>query len=244
MENQQQTLNGKKVVLLGASSGLGLETAKAAAAAGAKIIIVSSNQGRIDAALQQLPEHSEGYTADLASESQIISLFEKIGNFDHLVFTAGENIKLGHLEATTIEDARMYFNVRYWGAVTAVKYATPYINKQGSIVLTGGIAGSRPNAGWSIAASICSAMEGFTRAMAVELAPIRVNIVCPGVVRTNLWAGMSEQDREAMYEHLSVSLPVQRVGEAEDIAKTYLYLIEQPYSTGQTIIVDGGGVLV
>lgn len=244
MENQQQTLNGKKVVLLGGSSGLGLATAKAAAAAGAKIIIVSANQGRIDAALKQLPEYSEGYAADLTDERQIISLFEKIGNFDHLVFTAGENIKLGHLKDTAIEDARIYFNVRYWGAVTAVKYATPYINKQGSIVLTSGIASPRPNAGWSIGASICSAMEGFTRAMAVELAPIRVNIVSPGVVRTNLWAGMSEQDREGMYEHMSVSLPVQRVGEAEDIAKTYLYLIEQPYSTGQTVIVDGGAVLV
>ena len=87
-------------------------------------------------------------------------------------------------------------------------------------------------------------MEGFTRAMAMELAPVRVNLVSPGVVRTYLWSDMTDADREGMYESLANSLPLKRIGKAEDIAQTYLYLINQPFSTGQVIIADGGHVLV
>jgi NAD(P)-dependent dehydrogenase (short-subunit alcohol dehydrogenase family) len=87
-------------------------------------------------------------------------------------------------------------------------------------------------------------MEALTRALAVELAPVRVNAVCPGVVRTELWNGMSEFDRDAMYQNLGQKLPVGRVGEADDLAHAYIYLMRQGYSTGQVIVVDGGGVLV
>jgi NAD(P)-dependent dehydrogenase (short-subunit alcohol dehydrogenase family) len=87
-------------------------------------------------------------------------------------------------------------------------------------------------------------MEAFTRALAVELAPIRANAVCPGVVRTELWNDMTEADRDALYRDIAQSLPVGRVGEPEDIADAYLYLMREGYSTGQVIVVDGGAVLV
>ena len=87
-------------------------------------------------------------------------------------------------------------------------------------------------------------MESLTRALAVELAPIRVNSVCPGVVKTDLWKGLAEADREAMYRNMGERLLVGRVGEAQDLAETYLYLMQQRYGTGQVIVVDGGGVLV
>jgi len=87
-------------------------------------------------------------------------------------------------------------------------------------------------------------MEGFTRAMAIELAPIRVNLVCPGVVKTNLWSNMPEADRESFYTSFADSLPVKFVAEADDLAESYLYLMRQRYSTGEVIVVDGGSVLV
>lgn len=99
-------------------------------------------------------------------------------------------------------------------------------------------------AGWAIGASITSAMEGLTRALAVELAPVRVNIVCPGFVRSPLWSNMPEADREALYAQIGAKLPVRRVGTPEEIAEAYLYLMRQTYGTGQTLVVDGGGVLV
>jgi NAD(P)-dependent dehydrogenase (short-subunit alcohol dehydrogenase family) len=94
------------------------------------------------------------------------------------------------------------------------------------------------------AASICGAMDALTRALAVELAPVRVNAVSPGVVRTALWSNMSEADRDAMYRDIGAALPVGRVGEARDIAQAYLYLMREGFSTGQVVVVDGGTVLV
>ena len=88
------------------------------------------------------------------------------------------------------------------------------------------------------------AMEGLTRALAVELAPIRVNIVAPGVVRSPLWASLSESDRAALYKHMAEKLPVGHVGEVEEIAQTYLYLMGQTYATGEVVRVDGGGALM
>jgi NAD(P)-dependent dehydrogenase (short-subunit alcohol dehydrogenase family) len=118
------------------------------------------------------------------------------------------------------------------------------IRQGGSIVLTSGIASARPQKGWTVGASICGAMEGFTRALAVELAPIRVNIVSPGLVRTPLWSNVPESDREAMYRQVGARLPAGRAGEADDIAQTYVYLMNNAFATGQTIVIDGGGVLV
>jgi NAD(P)-dependent dehydrogenase (short-subunit alcohol dehydrogenase family) len=239
-----ENLKEKKVVIIGGSSGIGLATAKLVASKGGFAIIVSSNQQRINNALKELPAESTGYAIDVTNEMQVKSLFETIGTFDHLVFTAGENLILGNVADTTLETAKNYFNIRYWGAFTAVKYAMPFINATGSIVLTSGIASNRPNKGWALGASICAAMEGFARAMAMELAPIRVNIVSPGVVRTALWGNMPDSDRETMYKDIGNALPVKRVGEAIDIAKAFVYLMEQNYGTGQTLIIDGGTSLV
>lgn len=242
--NNNAYLTNKRVLILGGSSGIGFATAQSVAAQGAQVIIVSSNQQRVDAALAQLPAGNTGYAVDLTNEQQIKSLFETIGNFDHLVYTAGENLQLNKISNTVVDEARSFFNLRYWGAFSAVKYASPYINMGGSITLTGGIASPRPGSGWSLGASICAAMEGFTRAMAVELAPIRVNQVSPGVVKTNLWANMSAIERDNMYMQIGNSLLVKRVGEAEDIAQAYLYLMQQQYATGQILVTDGGSVLV
>jgi NAD(P)-dependent dehydrogenase (short-subunit alcohol dehydrogenase family) len=244
MKNQTGFLTDKRVVVLGGSSGIGLATAIAASREGAEVTIVSSNQQRIDKALEQLPEGSKGLAINLTDEKQVQELFSKIGAFDHLVYTAGESLVLKTMEEISLQDAKGFFDLRYWGAFTAVKYGAPHINAGGSITLTGGVASARPGKGWSLGASICAAMEGFTRAMAIELAPLRVNLVSPGMVRTNLWSDMTSVDRDTMYETVANGLPLKRMGEAEDIAQTYLYLIKQPFSTGQVIIADGGYVLV
>ncbi|HEY4063838.1 MAG TPA: SDR family oxidoreductase [Puia sp.] len=244
MANSIHSLSGKRVILLGGSSGIGLATAKAAASEGAAIVIVSGNAQRLEQALSTLPAGSEAKTADLAKEENIQRLFNSIGSFDHLVYTAGENISLGNIADTEIEQARQFFTIRYWGAFAAVKYGAPHINPGGSVNLTSGIASTRPGKGWSVASSICGAMEGFVRAAAVELAPIRVNSVVPGVVKTNLWNSLSPADRDNLYTNVGNALLVRRVGEAEDIARTFVYLMTQSFGTGQNIVIDGGSVLV
>jgi NAD(P)-dependent dehydrogenase (short-subunit alcohol dehydrogenase family) len=236
-------LEGKRIVVLGGSSGIGLATAQAAAREGGSVVIASSRRERIDGALQSLPG-AEGHAADLTDEAAIRALFATIGGFDHLVFTAGEALQLGRLPETDTGTARRFFDLRYWGAFMAAKHGSGQISPGGSITFTSGLAGRRPHSGWALGASICAAMEGLTRALAVELAPIRVNIVCPGLVKTPLWAGMTEAEREALYRQAEERLLAGHVGESEEIAEAYLYLMRQTYGTGQVLVVDGGGALV
>lgn len=244
MVNHNSSLSGKKVIVLGGTSGLGRAAAKAAALEGANVLVVSSNQQRIDQTLNELPDGSTGYAIDLSKESNIKSFFNTIGNFDHLIYTAGENISLNTIDEMNLEQAREFFTLRYWGALAAVKHGVPHINQGGSICLTSGIASTRPGKGWALASSICGAMEGLVRALAVELAPIRVNSVVPGVVKTNLWNNMTPADRNNLYTSVGNALLVKRVGEAEDIAQAFIYLMKQQFGTGQNIVIDGGAVLV
>ena len=239
-----QPLTGKRVILLGASSGIGLATARKAAAEGASIVVVSGNRDRIDQALKELPAGSEGYAVDLSKEENIRDFFSSTGLFDHLVYSAGENLTLSPIAQTDIAQAQHFFTIRLWGAFAAVKYAAPLINDGGSIGLTSGTASIRPGAGWSVASAICGAMEGFVRAMAVELAPIRVNCVVPGVIRTPLWNGMAPVERDELFHQVSKASLVKKVGLPEDVAEGFLYLMKQRNGTGQSLLIDGGATLV
>ncbi|MGF6935445.1 NAD(P)-dependent dehydrogenase (short-subunit alcohol dehydrogenase family) [Paraburkholderia sp. UCT70] len=247
MGNNQSTsitLQQSRVVVAGGTSGIGFAVAEAAAHAGAEVIIASSRPERVAAALERLPQGTRGESLDFTDEEQVRAFFARIGALDHLVYTAGESLFLQTLAELSIEAAHRAFEVRYWGALKAVKYAAPLIRAGGSITLTSGVASSRPLPAWTILSSILGAIESLTRTLAVELAPLRVNAVAPGVLRTALWDNMSKADRESLYDDIAGKMPVQRVGEASDVAQTYLYLMQQGFSTGQVIVVDGGHVLV
>ncbi|MFF0340694.1 SDR family oxidoreductase [Kribbella sp. NPDC004875] len=232
------TLQDQRVVVLGGTSGIGLATAQLAAAAGATVVVASSNPESVQRALETLPGPAAGEAVDLTDVAAVAAFFDRLDAFDHLVFTAGEALTLLEVGSMDLDRARAAFELRYFGALGAVSAAVPKIRPGGSIVLTTGAAGDRPGPGWSVAASICGAMDSLVRALAVELAPLRVNAVKPGVVRTPLW-------REAVdYDETARHLPVQRVGEPEDIAAAYVYLMNQPYATGSIVGVDGGHVLV
>jgi NAD(P)-dependent dehydrogenase (short-subunit alcohol dehydrogenase family) len=234
----------KRVAIVGGSSGIGLAVAETAALRGAEVVIVSSNAERVQEAVKSIGGEAQGQAVDVSDEKAVESFFTNIGAFDHLVFTAGDSLQLHELADTDLKQARRAFELRYWSALAAVKYGSPHIRKGGSIVLTTGVAGRRPHKGWVIAASVCGTIEALTRALAIELAPIRVNSVSPGVVRTDLWRNLSETERAHLFESVCSSLPVGRVGEAEDVAQAYLFLMQEGFSTGQTVVVDGGTVLV
>jgi NAD(P)-dependent dehydrogenase (short-subunit alcohol dehydrogenase family) len=240
---QGNGLHNERVVILGGSSGIGLAVAEQAAAQGAKLVIASSNAERVQKAIESLDGNAQGHTLDLSDEQAVETLFAKLGAFDHLVFTAGDSLHLHDLATTDLKQARRAFELRYWAALAAVKYGSKNIRKGGSVVLTTGVAGQRPQKGWVVAASVCGTIDALTRALAVELAPIRVNAVSPGVVRTNLWQSMSAAEREQMYESVGKSLPVGRVGEPHDIAQAYVFLMQEGFGTGQILVVDGGTVL-
>lgn len=237
-------LHDKRVLVLGGSSGIGLAVAEAALKERADVTIVSSRRSSVEGALARLGRAVHAIVADLREEADVADLFAKVGEFDHLVYTAGDAVQVGTLEQMEVATARGFLDLRFWGAVTAAKYGAPRLRAGGSITFTSSIVGQRPRAGWWLGACISSAMDGLTRGLAVDLAPLRVNAVAPGIVRSPLWHRLPEADREALFEAAGARLPVRRVGEPEDLASAYLFLMCQEFATGQTVVVDGGGVLV
>ena len=236
-------LQHQRVVVLGGTSGIGFATAKAAASLGAQLTVVSSRPASVERALADLPPGTDGRVADLGEADQVSQLFDDLGDFDHLVYTAGEPLALMNLDTLDLKQAKEFFDLRYFGALWAVHAAIPHLRLGGSITLTTGIAGRRPGPGWGVAASICGAVESLTRALAVELAPIRVNAVSPGVVRSPLWDSMTADSRDQMYRDTAAGIPAGRIGEVDDIAQAYLYFLTQPFATGSILTIDGGAVL-
>ncbi|MDH6213225.1 SDR family oxidoreductase [Streptomyces pseudovenezuelae] len=238
------SVQGQRIVVIGGTGGIGLAVAEAAVQEGADVVVASRRQESVDAALKRLPGGAEGHVLDATDEESVRGFFARVGAFDHLVYTAGESILMGSLAESDLGQARRFLDTRLWGAYTAVKHGAPSIRPGGSVVLTTGTAGQRPMPGTTVAASLCGAMESLTRALALELAPVRVNVVSPGVVRTELWRDLAQEDREGLYASTAAALPVGRVGEPADIAEAYLYLMRGGYSTGSVVTVDGGGTLV
>ena len=237
------SLKNNRVLIIGGTSGIGLGVASAAAERGAIPIVVSRQQSSVDRALSELPEHARGATLDLTDLPALERLAVDIGDIEHLVFTAGESLELAPLAELTPEVITRFFQTRFVGALTAVRVFAPHIKAGGSITLTSGTAADQPGFG-ALPVSVCGAMNALTKALAVELAPIRVNVVAPGVVRTPLWVAMSDADRQAMYDQAAQQLPLGRIGEVADIARAYLYCMEQEFGTGIVLTVDGGTVLV
>ncbi|WP_328827529.1 MULTISPECIES: SDR family oxidoreductase [unclassified Streptomyces] len=236
-------LQGQRIVVIGGTAGIGLAVAEAAGQEGARVVVASRRQESVDAALKRLPEDAEGRVLDASDEDAVRDFFAELGGYDHLVYTAGEALLMESLAESDLGRARAFLDIRLWGACTAVKYGAPSIREGGSVVLTTGTVARRPLPGTTVAAALCGAMESLTRALALELAPLRVNIVMPGVVRTELWREMDTEDRDALFESVAGSLPVGRIGEPADVAEAYLYLMRGGFSTGSTVVVDGGTLL-
>ena len=240
-------LKGKRIVILGGSAGIGFAVAKRAIDEGAELVIASHSAERVEQAVSELNKSGavvSGHAIDLRSQAAVRGLFDKIGAFDHLAFTAGEELLMAPLAKLDLVEARTFFELRFWGALAAVQAATPHLAKAGSIVLTGGAASHRPPPGFVIGAAICGGMEAVTRALALELAPVRVNIVIPGFVDTTLWSNVPADAKHEMFAAAAAKMPVGRVGSADDIAEHYVSFMRGRYTTGQSLIVDGGGVLV
>lgn len=229
-----------RVVILGGTSGIGLATAKAAAAAGARVVVASRNPTKVDSALSELPAWSEGHTVDASSSEELAAFFERVGEFDHFAYTAGDNLVPITLDVYTPQQGRAFLELRVVRALETVRLAVAHLRANGSVTLTSGTAAYRGGAGWFLGSAASGAIVAAARSLAVELAPIRVNVVAPGVVRSPLWTGLPEADREAMFESVGSGLPLGHVAEVEDVAKSFVHLMDHDYLTGTVSVVDGG----
>lgn len=237
------SLKGKRVVILGGTSGIGLATAKAFLDQSAQVIIASRSVSKLNEAKQSLGGNVEGIEIDFRSEEKAAEFFSTVGKFDHLVVTAGEGA-MGHFSELPVASAKEAFDSKFWGQYITVRSALPYLNNESSITLTSGVYGVRPPQGATTLAAINSAIEGLVRGLSVDLAPIRVNVVSPGIVDTPLYAGMPDDQRQALFNDIAQQLPVGRVAKPEDIADTYVYLAKNGFTTGTAVLIDGGARLV
>ena len=239
-------LDGKRIVIIGGTSGIGLAVAEAAIADGAEVVVGSSQAGNVESATRKLGNKASGQSVNVREEPSVEAFFGQVGPFDHLVFTAGDWGGRGARAITETDLARSadLFAVRYWGALSAIKHGQPLIRPGGSITLTNGMIAHRPRKGSALSTAMAGGIEHLTRGLAVDLAPIRVNAVCPGAIRTDVWNSIPVETREAQFKSMTARLPIARIGEPTEVAEAYLYLMRAGYTTGQVLLVDGGGSVV
>ncbi len=213
-----------------------------ARASGAEIVIASTRVATVDAAVGRLAG-ATGRIVGLRDEAGAAALFNDLGAFDHLAVTAGDwgGAMFAPTSDIDLDQVRDGFTVRFWGARAAAKHSCRTIAQDGSITLTSSMLAHRPIKGTPIATAVGGAVEHLTRGLAIDLAPVRVNAVYPGVILTDQ---MKQMMPEARLRAFVAPLPVPRAGSPAEAAKTYVYLMLNGYATGQILPVDGGGLVV
>jgi NAD(P)-dependent dehydrogenase (short-subunit alcohol dehydrogenase family) len=237
------SLKSKTVVVLGGSSGMGLATAKAAAAEGAHVVITGRRREKLKAAQTQLPEDALVESLDVADEAGTRALFQRIGNIDHIFITAA-TVSFSSGITSDIESLRPSMDTRFWGSLYAAKYGGAQMKNGGSITFMSGVSVVRPRPGASVGSASCGAVEAFARSLAIELAPIRVNTIRPGFIDTPLIDEMAGERKRDLVAMQAARLPVKRIGTPEDIADAVLFLMKNGFVTGITLTVDGGHTLI
>ncbi|MGV0741313.1 SDR family oxidoreductase [Mycolicibacterium sp. XJ870] len=235
-------LKNAQVLVIGGTSGIGLGVASAVAERGGIPIVMSRKQSSVDSALAELPDTARGATIDLTDEAGLANLADETGPIEHLVFSAGEALEMVGFADLTAASISGFLGTRLAGQLQAIRVFAPHISPGGSVTLTSGTAAEKPGLG-VLPTAVCGAVNAMTRALAIELAPLRVNAVAPGPIVTPLWSTLSDAEHQAIIERYVQHLPVGRIGETADTALAYVYLMEQEFGTGVVLTVDGGTTL-
>lgn len=236
------TLKDKKIVVIGGSSGIGFQVAQKAVHQGATVTIGARNRTKLAQAAETLAHDTQALAVDTLDRSSIIAFFAKTGDFDHL-FISAATYSVVSIENDDIEAAESPFKSKFWGQYRSVQQALPFISKEGSITLMSGAAGARPIKGAAAYAACNSAIEVLGRALAIDLAPVRVNTISPGTIDGHLWQNRPEAIKKAAFAHYSQVALVGRPGTEDEVADTVLFLMTNTFITGSTLYPDGGYTL-
>jgi NAD(P)-dependent dehydrogenase (short-subunit alcohol dehydrogenase family) len=238
---------GKKVVVAGGSSGIGLGVATAALERGANLVIIGRSQDKLLKVQQSLSTGGrvETVTADMTREAEIAAAFAGIGAFDHLVSTAGTPPPGDPIADTNADEIRAFVDNKLIGAILLAKHAARKLKSGGSMTFTSGINKDRPPVpGGAAVSAIAGSFSYFARALSLEVAPTRVNIVSPGWVDTPMFDELVGDAKSGYFEAMAARLPIGRIASPADIAPAYLYAMESDFTTGETIHIDGGQRLI
>lgn len=239
----EDRLRGRRLLVLGGSSGIGEATARRAALAGAAVTIASRSGARLDAALARLPAGVASDRVDLEDAAQVDAFFQRHAPWDHVVL-AGSATKVGPVRVLSLPDAQAAMQNKFWGAYHVGRSAR--IAEGGSLSFVSGVYSQRPVPGAVLQGAINAAVESLARGLALELAParVRVNTISPSTTATPLWDRLGPEGRRRKFETMAARLPVGRIAQSDDIAQAILLAATNPFMTGSTVLVDGGDALV
>ena len=235
-------LHGQKVLIIGGTSGIGLAIAQAAVVEGAQVVITGRTIDQVHAAKAKIDGICEGIAMDIGDEASVVDAFKTLGKLNHIVTTAAA-LTYGPLATLPRSAIDSMIASKFLGPILVARHGAASLDPAGSILFFSGIAASKPGTGTAVVAAVNAGLEGLGRALAVELAPIRVNVISPGVTDTNGWNYIPEKDRASTFAGIAASLPVKRVGKPEDLAQAAIMLLLNGFTTGTVRHVDGGGRL-
>ncbi len=233
-------LNDQRVLVIGGSSGIGEATARAFAEAGATVTIASRDAAKLAASKDRIGFGVSTGVMDITDDASVRAFLDSAGEFDHVVVSAAQTAT-GPVRGLELDDAYAAMDSKFWGAYRIARAVR--IRQGGSLTFVSGFLSVRPSKNSVLQGAINAALESSARGLALELAPVRVNTVSPGLIATPLWSKIDAEARDRMYEGAAARLPAGRVGQPEDVANAVLYLASTPYATGSTVLVDGGGAI-
>ncbi|MDP9842803.1 SDR family oxidoreductase [Streptosporangium lutulentum] len=231
------SLQDRTVLVVGRGSGIARAITLSARARGARVVVAGRDQAALRAAYEDPGVEAE--TVDLNDDTTIAALAERLGQVDHVVSTASARAR-GLLADLDREALRRSFDTKVIGPAILAKHFAPHIADDGSFVLFSGVAAFKPVIGYLGVAATNGAVDFLTRSLALELGPIRVNAISPGVIDTGIWDSFGEEGKRAYFDDLRARNPARRIGTVQDIADAVLFAMTSPFLTGVTLRVDGG----
>ncbi len=230
-------LQDSKILVVGRASGIARAVALLARSEGGEVVVAGRNKDKLAVSYDDPGITAE--TLDITDDTSIGALADRIGSVDHVVSTASARAR-GKLSELQREELLLSLDTKLLGPLMLAKYFAPQMNPGGSFVLFAGIHAFTAKVGYLGVGITNGAVDFLTRSLAVELAPIRVNAVSPGVIDTGAWDAMGEEGKKAYFEHISAANPVGRIGTAEDVAQAVLFAMTNAFMTGVMLKIDGG----
>ncbi|MBV8502617.1 MAG: SDR family oxidoreductase [Paucibacter sp.] len=233
-------ISQQRILIIGGSSGMGLASAKRLVEAGAEVFITGRDAAKLDAAVTALGGRAVGIAADFTDAASLEALMRRIGRLDHLVLAAAGAAAWGPFAQVPAEAVRTALGTKLIGYWQSLQAALPILRKDGSVIFMTGAASRVAMAGTAGLAAVNGGITQMAQTLAKELAPLRVNVISPGLVDTPAYDGLPADAKAGMFDRAAKSLPVGRTGVPDDIAQCVEMLVGNGFATGMLLDIDGG----